>query len=132
MHPDLATTERERRRRTELMSLVNLAYERCDGVGLEKLIEEFGQDPEAIVGEDVASRIVKTIRRIAQLRRRLTELEQEFQAQQASELCQLKQTTERAEAAGDDPLGRLAQQLMRETSEREAQLVAALQRTARR
>jgi hypothetical protein len=65
MHPDLALTEQERQRRTGLMALVNLAYERGDQRAIEKLMEEFGQDPEAIVGEDIGSRIVKAIRRIA-------------------------------------------------------------------
>lgn len=122
MHPDLAITEHERHRRTELMALVNLAYERGDKKAIEKLIEEFGQDPEAIVGEDVASRIVKTIRRIAQLRRRLGELRQEIEAQQKTEIFRLKQTIEEAETKGKDPLGDLTQQLMQEISERKTKL----------
>jgi hypothetical protein len=111
MHPDLATTEHERQRRTELMALVNLAYERGDQKAIEKLIEEYGQDPEAIVGEDVGSRVVKVIRRIAQLRRRLGEVQQEVEAHQKTELFTLRQTIEKAEAIGDDPLGDLARQL---------------------
>jgi hypothetical protein len=51
------------------MALVNIAYERGDQMAIDKIIQDFGQDPEAIVGEDTASRIVKAIRRIAQLRR---------------------------------------------------------------
>ena len=128
MHPDLATTEVECQRRTELMSLVNLAYERGDQAAIEKLIEEFGQDPEAIVGEDIASRIVKAIRRIAQLRRRLVELQMEIEAQQKTELFQLRQTTEMAETLGDDPLGELAEQLKEDISERQSKLTALRQR----
>jgi hypothetical protein len=60
------------------MAQVNLAYERGDQKAIEKIIEEFGEDPEAIVGEDIASRIVKAIRRIAQLRHRLAEAQQEI------------------------------------------------------
>jgi hypothetical protein len=118
MHPDLALTERERVRRTELMALVNLAYERGDTMAIGKLIEDFGQDPEAIVGEDAGSRIVKVIRRIAQLRRRFGEVQLEIEAHQMSEIFTLRQTIEKAEAVGDDPLGDLAQQLMQELSER--------------
>ncbi len=131
MHPDLATTDAERLRRTELMSLVNLAYERGDQAAIEKLIEEFGQDPEAIVGEDTASRIVKAIRRIAQLRRRLAELELEREAHQKTELFQLLRTTEEAEAQGGDPLGDLAQQLMREISAKENRLKELRHRKAK-
>jgi hypothetical protein len=124
MHPDLATTEQERHRRTELMALVNLAYERGDQRAIEKLIEEFGEDPEAIVGEDIGSRIVKTIRRIAQLRRRLNEIQREIETQKKTELFQLKQTIEKSEQKGEDPLADLAKQLEQEISERKIRLKA--------
>ena len=59
---------------------------------IEKLMLEFGQDPEAIAGEDVASKIVKAIRRIAQLRRRLGEIQEELETQKQAEIYQLKTT----------------------------------------
>ncbi|MDP2170344.1 MAG: hypothetical protein Q8J96_07960, partial [Rhodocyclaceae bacterium] len=74
-----------------------------------------------------ASRIVKAIRRIAQLRRRLSEAQQEMETQQQTEIFQLKQTIEETEAMGGDPLGDLAQQLMQELSERKIQLEIAQQ-----
>ncbi len=98
MHPDRATTDSERLRRNALMAQVNRAYESGDQQAIERLIVEFGQDPEAIAGEDVASRIVKAIRRIAQLRRRLGEVQQELEAQQQTEIYQLKKTIEETEA----------------------------------
>ena len=101
---------------------MNLAYEKGDQKAIEKLMLEFGQDPEAIAGEDVASRIVKAIRRIAQLRRRLGEIQQELEAQKQTEIYQLKTTIEETEAMGGDPLGDLAQQLLQELSERKIQL----------
>ena len=60
MHPDRATSDVERERRTQMMAQVNLAYERGDQVTLEKLIIEFGDDPEAITGVDTASRLMKS------------------------------------------------------------------------
>lgn len=125
MHPDRATTEAERLRRTTLMAQVNLAYERGDLKAIEKLIEEYGQDPEAITGEDVASRLVKSIRRIAQLRRRMGELQQQIEAMRQTEIFQLKQTIEEKEAIGGDPLGDLAKQLTQKLSERNDQLKMA-------
>jgi hypothetical protein len=124
MHPDLAVTDRGHQPRTELMALVNLAYERGDQAAIEKLMEEFGQDPEWIVGEDIGSRIVKTVRRNAQLRRRLDEIQQEIDALRKSEISQLKRSIEEAEAKGDDPLADLAQQLMQEISNRKIRLEA--------
>jgi len=122
MHPDLATTDHERKRRTELMAQVNLAYERGDQSAIERISREYGEDPEAIVGEDVASRIVKAIRRIAQLRRRLGELQLASQSQETTDIFQLKCAVELDEARGSDPLGSLAEQLMREISERQMRL----------
>ncbi|ACC75884.1 J domain-containing protein [Paraburkholderia phymatum] len=122
IHPDRATTDRERQRRTTLMAQVNRAYERGDKEAIEKLILEYGHDPEAIAGADIASRIVRAIRRIAQLRRRLTEAQEELEVHQATELFQLRKTVEEAEAMGGDPLNELAQQLMQELSERGIQL----------
>ncbi len=111
MHPDRGTTEQEIQRRTLLMAQVNLAYERGDLKAIEKLMLEFGQDPESIAGNDVASKIVKAIRRIAQLRRRLVEIQQELEIQKQTEIYQLKTTVEEGEALGDDPLGNLVRQI---------------------
>lgn len=122
MHPDRATTEAERQRRTDLMSQVNRAYENGDQRAIERLIEEYGQDPEAIAGDDIGSRIVKAIRRIAQLRRRLDEARHELEVLQQSELFQLRQGIEDGEASGGDPLNDLAQQLVWELAERKARL----------
>ncbi|HEX5363393.1 MAG TPA: J domain-containing protein [Gallionella sp.] len=122
MHPDRAVTEAERQRRTDLMAQVNRAYENGDQRTIERMIDAYGQDPEAIAGDDIGSRIVKAIRRIAQLRRRLGEAQHELAEQQQSELFQLRQSVEDGEALGGDPLGELAQQLVRELSERRARL----------
>lgn len=122
MHPDRATTETERQRRTDLMARVNRAYENGDQRTIEKLIEEYGHDPEAIGGDDIGSRIVKAIRRIAQLRRRLEEARHELEELQQSELFQLRQDIEDGEVMGGDPLGDLSRQLARELTERRARL----------
>ncbi len=127
MHPDRATNDPERLRRTALMAQVNVAYERGDQQAIEKLVAEYGQDPEAITGGDVASRLVKSIRRIAQLRRRMGEVQQQIDAIQQAEIFQLKQTIEETEAMGGDPLGDLAKQLMQQLSERKIQLEIARQ-----
>ena len=122
IHPDRATTESERLRRTALMAQVNRAYKIGDQKAIEKLILEYGQDPEAIAGADVASRIVKAIRRVAQLRRRMGEVQQELDAMHQTDIFRLKQTIEETEAMGGTPLGDLAKQLIQELSERKIQL----------
>ena len=118
MHPDRATSEAERARRTQMMAQVNLAYERGDEAALEKLIIEFGEDPEAITGVDAASRMLKSARRIAQLRRRTAEIEQELDGIREAEIFQLMTAVEEAEAMGDNPLAELAAKLLQELSRR--------------
>lgn len=122
MHPDRATTDAERDRRNVIMAKVNVAYAKGDQAAIEKLIIEFGQDPEAITGGDIASRLVKTIRRIAQLRRRATEVAQEITLLKQNELIELMTTITEAKALGGDPLADLAQQIMQQISERKIEL----------
>lgn len=122
MHPDRATTDQEKLRRHEMMVKVNLAYKSGDQAAIEKLVNEFGQDPEAISGEDVGARMIKAIRRIAQLRRRLAEIQPELEALQQTEIFELMRTVTEAEAMGGDPLGDLARELIRQVSERKIAL----------
>ena len=128
MHPDRATTDAERVRRNVIMAQINVAYAKGDQAAIEKLILEFGQDPEAITGEDIAARLVKTIRRLAQLRRRMAEAEQEIALQKAGELYDLMVTVTEAKAMGGDPLGDLAMHIMQQISERKIELETIRQR----
>ncbi len=122
MHPDLAVGEAERRRRTRLVAMLNVAYERRDLNEILRLVREFGEDPEAVPGEDIGAQIVRAIRRIAQLRRRLSELETELDLLKQSELHELKTAIEAEEKSGRDPLGGLARRLKGEISEAELAL----------
>jgi hypothetical protein len=118
MHPDRATSDAERERRTQMMAQVNLAYERGDQATLERLIIEFGEDPEAITGVDTASRMMKSTRRIAQLRRRMAEIELELDGLREAEIFQLMTAVVEAEALGDNPLGELSAKLLQEIARR--------------
>lgn len=122
MHPDRATSETERERRHGMMVKVNLAYESGDIASLERLIVEFGQDPEAVTGEDLGSRIVKSIRRIAQLRRRSKEIQAELDVRKRSEAFELMRSVLEVEAMGANPLADLASALLRKISEKKIHL----------
>ncbi len=128
MHPDRATSDAERDRRNIFMAQVNVAYGKGELAAIEKLIIEFGQDPEAITGGDIASRLVKTIRRIAQLRRRAAEVAREIELLKQTELIELMTTITEAKALGGDPLADLAQQIMQQISERKIELEMIRQR----
>ena len=134
MFPDhFPANSEEHERRTMFMAKVNTAYSNRDQATIEKLIVEFGEDHEAITGEDVGSRLIKVIRYIAQLRRRLSEVEKEIAEYKQGELYQLMTTVNETKALGGDPLADLAQQLMQQISEHKIELeILRQQREPRR
>ncbi|MFI3190824.1 molecular chaperone DnaJ [Crenothrix sp. D3] len=107
----------EHKRRSAFMAQVNVAFDKRDQAAIEKLMLEFSQDPEAIKGEDVGSRLVRVFRSIALLRIRATEVEQEIALLKQSEIIELMTTITEAKALGGDPLADLAQQIMQQISE---------------
>jgi hypothetical protein len=118
MHPDRATSDAERERRNVMMAKVNVAYEKGDIKAIEKLIEEFGEDPEAIDGDDIGARMIKAIRRIAQMKRRVSEIDQELSDAKKHELYELMTYVKETEALGGNPIADLEQDLLRQISER--------------
>lgn len=122
MHPDRATTDQERQRRHDMMVRVNLAYESADRDALDRLIVEFGHDPEAVTGDDIGSRMIKAIRRIAQIRRRIGEIESELTSKRKSEAFELMRSVCEVEAMGGNPLSDLANELLKQISEKKIQL----------
>lgn len=111
MHPDLAPDESSRAARTEMMARVNAAYAAGDLAGLQRLLEEWNSRPEAVAGSTVADRLVRAIRQIAQVKKRLEEIERETAALIASPLRQLSQDVAKAAASGHDLLDEMAQRL---------------------
>ena len=51
IHPDLATDESERKRRHELMTEANRAYEEGDAARLEAILRDWESSPESVKGE---------------------------------------------------------------------------------
>jgi hypothetical protein len=74
IHPDLATDEAEKERRTMLMASLNAAYDAGDADAIQRILDSESARPEAITGDDIGARLMRTIRRIAQVRGRLSEL----------------------------------------------------------
>lgn len=121
-HPDRATSEAERVRRTAIMARLNVAYGKGDLAAIEKLTQEAGIDPEEITGDDVGSQLVRLIRRETQVRRRLAELESQMQALASDEVYRFWKSVQKAEAIGADPLGELAARLEVQIAEKRVEL----------
>ena len=77
-HPDLATDDEAKNRRTEFMKEVNSAYEIGDHDRLLYLYEEWQESPESVHGEGIGAELVRVIRKIAQVEKRLEEVIGEF------------------------------------------------------
>lgn len=108
VHPDLAVDEKDRERRTRIMAEVNKAYAEGDIERLEAILEEWEASPDAIEGEDVGSRLVRTIRMIARVKRRLGQIEKEVQALMETELYELKIRIDEAVQEGRDLIEEMA------------------------
>lgn len=85
VHPDLATDEQQRKQRHMFMAAANVAYEAGDVERLESLLREWEDSPDSVEGDDVATALVRTIRRLAQVKQRLNDLENEIAAAKQSD-----------------------------------------------
>jgi hypothetical protein len=104
IHPDLTSDRDDRAKRQQLMSEANEAYERGDEAQLAKILTEYEHSPEAVKGEGPGAELVRVIRRISQMRGRLSEMEAELQELLRGDLFQLKSRLDEAAQHGRDVL----------------------------
>lgn len=121
-HPDLATDERDRTRRHELMVKANQAYRDGDEAALRRLLADWKDSPESVEGNGTGAQLVRVIRKIAQVRRRLAEIRKELRRVKESELSQLKAKVKEARESGRDLLAEMAGQLDQRIQEAKTQL----------
>ncbi len=110
-HPDLVLDPEEKERRTEIMARVNNAYRRRDMEALQKILEEWHESPDAVEGEGVAAELVRTIRMIAQIEKRIDEIEQAIEGLYEFPMWGLRTKIMEAEEDGRDLLEELAESL---------------------
>src|SRR5208337_2613999 len=108
IHPDLATNEADRARRQRFMAQANRAYEEGDEARLRAILEEYESSPDTVVGEGIGAELVRVIRKIAQVRRRLSEIEGELKLATQLELMELKNRVEEGRNQGHDVLAEMA------------------------
>lgn len=111
VHPDLATNEKERIFRKELMAEANEAYENCDEERLRTVLEKWKSSPESITGEGVALELVRVLRKISQVKDRIIAIEEEIASVKESNLYQLKRRTEKSKEQGIDLLKVMADEI---------------------
>ena len=117
IHPDLTTNEKERTRRNEVMAEANRAYEEGDETKLRAILDEWESSPDTVKGEGIAAELVRTIRKVHQVRHRLDEIGKQITQLKASELSQLKIRVAASAKEGRDLLKEMADRLDVEIAE---------------
>ena len=122
VHPDLATDAESRSVRTRWMAQANRAYEAGDQAALEKLLRDWSERPESVPGESVGAQLVRTIRKIAQVRSRLDAIARELAALRKSSRYELMEQVATAEKDGRDLLAQMAARVAAQIEEAEENL----------
>ncbi|HEY8870768.1 MAG TPA: hypothetical protein VIM30_15460 [Candidatus Limnocylindrales bacterium] len=132
IHPDLAADDAERARRTAIMAALNTAYAAGDADGIRRIIESESARPEAVIGDDVASRLIRVLRKLAQVRARFTELVHLTEALETDPLVVLFGDCRAAWEAGEDPLAADEASLRERIASAQARLAALVMAAAKR
>jgi hypothetical protein len=122
IHPDLASDQAERERRTNLMVAANLAYEQGDVAALERLLADWEQSPEAVTGHGVLAELERTVRRIAQVSGRMADIDEELAELEASAMGWLRRRTDKAAREGWDLLAHMVKELDRQILDAQVEL----------
>ena len=109
VHPDLSTDPADRSRRQRFMAEANHAYEIGDEHRLKAILEEYEDSPESVSGEGPAAELVRVIRKIAQVKRRLKEIETENEQAARSDLFVLREKALETKKQGQDLLQEMAE-----------------------
>jgi chromosome segregation ATPase len=126
IHPDLGSDDQDRDRRTQLMAEANRAYEEGDEARLQAILQEWESSPEAVKGEGTGAELVRVIRKIAQVRRRLRDIETEIAGLKESDFYKLKVKVDQAEAEGCDLLVEMVARLDGQIAEARQELAATI------
>ncbi|MET8505480.1 hypothetical protein ABZV60_12580 [Streptomyces sp. NPDC004787] len=120
-HPDLARDEEERRRREEFITRVNAAYARGDEALLRELSAEWAAGPAPEARLSPSEELYARLEWLAQRKEMLSLVARELEESAIGAMLRL---------APDDPdrlLEEIAEQLLAQVSEREAELAALVQ-----
>lgn len=114
LHPDLTSCPQERQHRHQLMVEVNRAYESGAEERLQELLEA-GTSLEAVETDGAMSaEMILLLRKIAEAKQRVAEIESDIEEVSASEIYRLKLRVENADAMGIDLFADLLSQVDRQ------------------
>src|SRR5262249_42498915 len=122
IHRDLAVDDADRAKRQKLMAEANHAYENGDEAKLRAILEEYESSPEAVLGQGTGVDLVRTIRKIAQVKNRLVQIQKEMEQIRASDLFELKKKVDEGTKDGRDILKEMASAIQSQIAKRQAEL----------
>ncbi|HEV2388482.1 MAG TPA: hypothetical protein VGS20_14645 [Candidatus Acidoferrales bacterium] len=108
IHPDLGADAGDRVIRERLMAEANRAYQWRNETRLRAILEEYEFSPQTVRGEGPAAELVRVVRKIAQQKGRLADIEREIRQTMYSDLFQLKVKAAETATEGRDLLGEMA------------------------
>jgi len=114
IHPDKATDDESCHIRTKLMAELNEAYAQKDIVKMQGILDKWHESPEAVSGEGTGAELVRTIRAIAQIKRRISEIEKEMSEIMTSDIHVLMVKVHDADLAGRNILLEMSVQIASE------------------
>jgi len=122
IHPDLAVDKNDRALRQRLMAEANRAYESGDEARLRAILEEYESSPDSIVGDGTGAELVRVIRKVAQVKRRLAEIDRETEAVMESDIFKLEKRVDEGTRQSRDILNEMASAVNSRIDERRATL----------
>lgn len=108
IHPDLASSDGDRRRRQELMVAANRAYAAGDRRTLEDIFMDCDQGTEPVTELDVALELVRVIREIARIHQNVHAIACQSDELKATDIYQFKLRVDESLADGVDLLAEMS------------------------
>lgn len=111
IHPDKATDDTSREIRTILMAELNEAYRNRDIKKMQEVLDKWLENPDSVIGTDIAAELVRTIRTIAQVKRRISGIKMDIQTMLISDIYILLIKVRDAERIGRNLLEEMAENI---------------------
>lgn len=108
IHPDLASDDKEKALRHDLMARLNQAYDRLDEEAIQAVLQEWEESDHAEKSGTLGTQLVRMVKKIAQVRKRLQKIENELTEIRNSGMYQLMKKIESAGEQGHDLLQEMA------------------------
>jgi len=111
IHPDKAKDGDSHPFRTKLMAELNEAYGRKDIIKMKRILEEWQESPESILGDDTNAEFKRIHLAIGKIKRRILEIDMEISRIKTSEVYVLMVKVAEADKRGKDMLQEISNSL---------------------